>query len=119
MPFNDDKQFSTQLKMTLSIARLASLFVLLSDAVETPAWLKASFVDTGKDVGLDEGPSRFHPVATGRRELAIGPGRSVDTVFSVWKQDVPQPTKIVLGGVARPTPVTGFNMYGIAAVPLD
>lgn len=119
MPFNDDKQFSTRLKVTLFIARPATLFVFLSDAVEVPEWLKTEFIKTGEKIGLDEGPSRFHPARTGRRQLGVGTGKSVDTVFSIWKREVPRPAEVVLGGVSRPTPVTGFNMYGIAVVPLD
>ncbi|QDU91440.1 FecR protein [Pirellulimonas nuda] len=119
MPFNDDKQLRNRLEVTLYVAKPITLFVFLSDAVTIPQWLhEGGFVDTGDDIGLDEGPSRWHPTSTGRRHLATGEGKSVDTVFSIWKREVKVPSEVVLGGVERPTDIDGFNMYGIAATPL-
>jgi len=119
MPFNDDKQFTSRLEVTLHVARPASLYVFLSDAIDVPVWLKADFVDTGENIGLDEGPSRWFPAETGRRKLGAGTGQSVDTIFSIWKRDILDPSQVVVGGVDRPARLPGYNMYGIAAVPLD
>jgi len=119
MPFNDDKQFISRLEVTLFVDRPASLYVFLSDAVDAPDWLKADFVDTGEKIGLDEGPSRWYPADTGQRKLSAGTGMSVDTIFSIWKRDILDRLQVVLGGVDRPTRLRGYNMYGIAAVPLD
>jgi hypothetical protein len=111
MPFNDDK-FATDLQVTVTLLRPATLYVFLSDTVKPPAWLKKDFVDAGKKIGLDEGPNRFKP----NLELDVGAGRSIDTVFSIWKREIHAPTTITLGAVERPNSTDGFNMYGIAAV---
>lgn len=120
MPFNDDKHLSSRLELTLFVARPITLYVFLSDAVDTPDWLvQGDFVDTGKNIGLDEGPSRWHPASTGRRELAVGAGQSIDTIFSIWKRVITTPSEVVVSGVDRPDDVAGFNLYGIAAAPLE
>jgi ferric-dicitrate binding protein FerR (iron transport regulator) len=117
MPFNDDKSVS-DLEVTLLVARPVVLYIFLSDSVPIPKWLTADFVETGQQIGLDEAPSRYHPAASGRRKLDAGPGVSVDTTFSIWKREIRVPSSVVLGAVDRPTQLTGYNMYGIAAVPL-
>lgn len=93
--------------------------MFLSDSVGVPDWLETNFVDTGENIGLDEGPSLWHPPHTGRRALGTETGQSIDTVFSIWKRNILSPSQVVLGGVDRPSPATGYNMYGIAAVPLE
>lgn len=113
MPFNDDK-FAPTLELSVQLARPAMLYVLLSDSVPAPDWLQRDFVDTGFDVGLDEGKNRFIP----SRRTAKGPGRSIDTTFSIWSRRIEQASVVRLGGIERPADPPGFNMYGIAAAPL-
>lgn len=113
MTFNDDK-FVEGFQMSVEMSRPASLYVFMSDRVPVPDWLRADFVDTGLKVGLDEASSRFKP----RLTTAIGPGRSIDTTFSVWRRDVAEPSTVVLGGVAPAADRAGFNMYGLAAAAL-
>lgn len=118
MPFNDDK-FVKPLEISVELLRPATLYVFFSDTLDVPDWLRRDFVDTGLDIGLDESKNRFVP----RRKTATGPGESIDTVFSVWKRDVPEASTVTLGAIRRPPDQkelkVGFNMYGIAAAPLD
>lgn len=118
MPFNDDK-FVQPLEISVELLRPATLYVFFSDTLEVPDWLRNDFVDTGLDIGLDESSNRF----ARRRKTATGPGESVDTVFSIWKRDVREASTVTLGPIRRPPDQEqlkmGFNMYGIAAAPLD
>lgn len=113
MPFNDDK-FSEEIQVEVDIARPAILYVLFSDGLDPPKWLLDQFEDTNVDIGLDEGRHKRSPTSS----IGIGPGVSIDTIFSVWKREVAKPSTIVLGGIKRPENVQGYNMYGIAAKPL-
>lgn len=115
MPFNDDKFFA-DLNVVVDIVRPAMVYVLISNTVPVPEWLVEGFEDTGWSVGLDEGPFEWRPKQTTEK----GPGRSIETVFSVWQRVVPAPQTLTLGGVIKhPQIDEGFNMYGIVAVPLD
>lgn len=114
MPFNDDK-FLTNLEVSVELARPAVLYVLFDNNMASPEWLTRDFIDTGIDVGLDQGPNKWHP----ELETGWGGGESIDNVFSVWKREVHEPSTIVLGSVDSPAmKERGFNMYGIAAAPL-
>lgn len=114
MPYNDDK-FLVDLEVGVELARPAAIFVFLSDAMPVPDWLSRDFFDTGEKIGLDEGRNRHVP----SRRSGIGPGKSIDTIFSVWRRDVREASTVMLGAPVQPEDVAGFNMYGIAAVPLD
>ena len=113
MPYNDDK-FAVDLEVDVDLARPAAIFIFLSDSMPVPDWLRRDFLYTGEKIGLDEGRNRY--VRT--RTSGVGPGKSIDTVFSVWRRDVREASTITLGAPAQPEGVAGFNMYGIAAVPL-
>jgi ferric-dicitrate binding protein FerR (iron transport regulator) len=114
MTFNDDK-FVDGFAMTVDVVRPAALYVFLSDQVPVPEWLRVSFRETGLKIGLDSARSRYKP----RLTTGVGPGVSIDTTFSVWRRDVPEPGTVVLGGVAPAADREGFNMYGVAAAPLE
>lgn len=105
--FNDDKR-AGDLKTTVTLTRPAVLYVLFDDRYEPPIWLREAFRDTGFDVGLDEGPSPLIDLSVG-----VGPGVSIDQVFSVWKRVVEKPGCITLGPMGKK--VGGKAMYGIAA----
>lgn len=113
MPYNDDK-FLVDLEVDIELARPAAIFVFLSDAMPVPDWLRRDFFDTGEKIGLDEARNRHVP----SRRSGSGPGKSIDTVFSVWRRNVGEASTVTLGAPVQPEGVTGFNMYGIAAVPL-
>ncbi len=120
MTFNDDK-VRTDLRVRVTLAEPVRVFVLIDDRIPTPAWLQDAFVDSGQDIGLDEG---YDPRRSGSsRRTSAGPGNSIDRIFSVWQCDVPTPKEIILGPVTQvardehPRDV-GQCMYGIAAKPL-
>lgn len=113
MPYNDDK-FVERLEVCVDLGVPAVLYVFLSDDVPAPAWLTKDFVDTSVDIGLDETRTQYKP----KHSTEDGPGRSVDTVFSVWRREVPEATTVTLGPIQAQRGRDGFNMYGIAAAPL-
>jgi hypothetical protein len=114
MPFNDDK--TKNLKVTLTISRPAFVYVLFDDRGTPPDWLKTDFVDTGSDIGLDEGNGPA-PMQSREKTLGKGGANSVDYTFSIWKREVTEPGSIVLGN--RGGVRSGRAMYGIVVVPKD
>lgn len=117
MTFNDDK-ITTGIEIAVSVNQPATLYVLLDDRVAPPEWLKRDFVDTQWDVGSDDGWLEG-PIVTG-----MGPGESVDHVFSVWRRDVLNPSTVVLGALSQekqtvPATKIGHSMYGFVATPLQ
>jgi hypothetical protein len=113
MPFNDDK-FVPGLELNVRLLRPATLYVFLDNNMSVPSWLRNDFLDTGIDIGLDCAKTEWHR----DHSLGVGPGRSIDFTFSIWKRDVKQAGAVTLGGIEQPPAVRsqGFNMYGIAAV---
>lgn len=113
LPFNDDKRLP--LSITLSLARPATVYILFDDRGTRPTWLADKFVHTGDYVGMDEDGG---PPSHVRKEsqLGRGPAKSVDYVFSVWKQDVAVTGEIELG--SREGPKGARSMYGVVVVPL-
>ncbi len=112
MPFNDDK-FVRGLELNVRLLRPATLYVFLDNNMAVPDWLRKDFTDTGLDIGLDCSKTKWHK----DQSLGIGPGRSIDFPFSVWKREIKQAGTVRLGGLEPPEVRSeGFNMYGIAAV---
>jgi ferric-dicitrate binding protein FerR (iron transport regulator) len=112
MPFNEDK-FVGGLELKVRLLRPASLYVFLDNNMAVPKWLQEGFTDTGVDLGLDCSKTEWHR----DHSLGVGPGKSIDFRFSVWKRDVEEAGTVVLGGISPPAVRSqGFNMYGIAAV---
>lgn len=114
MPYNDDK-FVERLELSVELGMPAVLYVFMSDDVPAPAWLTRDFVDTGVDIGLDEARTRYKP----NHSTEFGSGRSIDTVFSVWRREIPDATTVTLGPIQTQRGRDGFNMYGIAAAQLS
>jgi len=117
MTFNDDK-ITTGIEIAVSVNQPATLYVLLDDRVAPPEWLERDFVDTQWDVGCDDGWLEG-PIVTG-----LGPGESVEHVFSVWRRDVLTPSTVVLGALSQeeqsaPATKIGHSMYGFVATPLQ
>ncbi|MCA9260387.1 MAG: FecR domain-containing protein, partial [Planctomycetales bacterium] len=73
----NDYRYKNDFELTVELAKPANLYVLFDDRVPSPTWLLSQFVDTGFDIGLDEGPyegmpSHVHPAT------ATGAGKSID-----------------------------------------
>lgn len=111
MCFNSDK-WKKNFEMTVDVAAPAELFVFFDDRVPVPQWLRQRFIQTEFKIGIDEG---YHDGKT-PYVTDIGPSRSIDQVYSVWKRVVPEPTQVHLGSL--PANILEVSMYGIAAVPL-
>ena len=111
MPFNDDK-FVRELEIKVRVLRPATLYVFLDNNMAVPNWLRKDFTDTGLDIGLDCAKTEWHR----DHSLDVGPGKSIDFRFSIWKREIKQPGTVTLGGLEPPEfRSQGFNMYGIAA----
>jgi len=118
--FNDDK-VTENLQLTVMFERPAMLYLLVDDRLQEPSWLSDQFEDTGDDVGMDE---RHHSLKS-VRELAVGPGESIDQVHSIWKRKVLHGETITIGpnGPLSPEATSmgtkaGLNMFGIVSVAL-
>jgi hypothetical protein len=117
MTFNDDK-VNAELRIAVTLARPGRLYVLVDNRVPQPGWLADGFVDTGWDIGIDEGYDDVPTVKT-----AVGPGRSIENTCSVWARDVPRPSTVMLGPLrdvavqSAPRAVEQL-MYGIVASEL-
>ncbi len=120
MTFNDDKVLG-DLQIAVEVTQPVAMYVLWDDRIEVPEWLSRDFVDMGWDIGLDEGYNDRVPDKS--RKTAIGPGKSVDFVFSIWKQEVRQASTVLLGPVQNvridevPREVSQ-SMYSIVVAPL-
>ncbi|HMP06678.1 MAG TPA: hypothetical protein PJ982_10040, partial [Lacipirellulaceae bacterium] len=106
------------LRITVTLARPARLYLFIDERAEAPRWLTEEFVKTGWVIGSDEGYDDVPEVTT-----AIGPGKSIENTFSVWARDVAQPSTVVLGALQEeqttsPPREVLRAMYGIAATPL-
>jgi hypothetical protein len=113
MTFMDDKR-AEWLEMTVTLNRAAELFVLWDDRCPPAPWLLDAFEDTRLDIGLDEGASNPKRASTVTER---GPGRSIDTRFSVWRRRSTEAGEVSLGSMGRKA--AGFAMYGVAAKPLE
>lgn len=109
----NDYRYIQDFHIVVELARPADVYVFFDDRVPTPSWLLERFVDTGVDIGLDEGPWEGIP----DHRTAVGPGNSIDNVFSVWRRRCERPEAVTLGSVGDSKEARA--MYGIAAVPLD
>lgn len=116
MPFNDDK-FVPGLELKVRLLKPATLYVFLDNNMAVPSWLRNDFMDTGIDIGLDCAKTEWHK----DHSLSMGPGRSIDFPFSIWKRDIKKAGIVTLGGIEQPPAVRsqGFNMYGIAAKAVE
>lgn len=110
--FNDDK-VNSKVEIHVTLERPAILYILLDERSPVPDWLRERFFNTGYEIGLDgSGYSRFGEYKT----RGVGPGRSIDDVFSVWRLDVPHAGTVKLGALDEGG--AAYNMYGIVALPM-
>jgi hypothetical protein len=112
-------------KMTIELSRPANLYVFTDNRIPPPTWLVEQFEDTGVDIGLDEGPW-LEDIPPEYRKFdvnttAVGAGKSIDNVFSVWRRRCTDGKPITLGdaGETGSEGGQGRAMYGVAATPLD
>ena len=126
----NDYRYMLEFEMKVELARPAMLYVFADNRVPVPAWLKASFDDTGVDIGLDEGPWRHQVMGENCKwdvnKTAVGGGNSIDNVFSVWRRRCPDGGTVSLGNAgewgADGVGVGGKGgraMYGVAVTPLE
>lgn len=118
--FNDDK-VSEDIVITVTLERPSSIYLLVDDRLQDTSWLEDQFVDTGDDIGVDEGPHIPNDI----RRLASGPGLSIDQVHSIWKCRENGVTAITIGPrgpvsieASRLGTKAKVNMFGIVAVAL-
>lgn len=109
----NDYRYIHDFQMEIELSQPANLYIFFDDRVPLPAWLLDQFEDTGVDIGLDEGPWEGIPDHVN----AIGPGKSIDNVFSIWKRTCEDTTPIILGPVGMS--LEARAMYGIATTKLD
>lgn len=109
----NDYRYLAELEIYVDLSRPAWLYVIYDDRSPVPAWLSEQFEDTGVKVGLDEGPWEGTP----NLSLGVGPGRSVDNAFTVWRRRCDKPGTVKLGAMVKGAEARA--MYGIAAAPLD
>src|SRR5690606_9650683 len=85
--------------------------------VPPPEWLRRDFENTGDRIALDAGPFYAHRYKKfANYGQGVGPGKSIDEIFTVWKCVIHSPGIVKLGPNAGVTWESG--MYGVAAAPL-
>lgn len=107
----NDFRYHIEQVIHVEIARDSTLYVLFDNRTPAPGWLKEQFVNTTQQVGLDEDAWLGNPTFS----VDVGPGVSIDNVFTVWSRpcsagDVMTLGSMGAGGEAR-------AMYGIVAIP--
>jgi hypothetical protein len=110
--FNDYRYLS-DLEIVVKLAYPANLYVFFDDRVPTPNWLPERFENTGVKIGLDEGPDEGIP----DHRTAVGPGNSIDNVFTVWRRRCKRGEVVKIGAMG--TRADARAMYGIAAKALE
>jgi hypothetical protein len=127
--FNEDPRKQDR-QILVALSRPAKLYIFFDDRVPVPAWLSANFRNTGDKIGEDSGPwgKKRH-----QNKVDLGPGNSIDNIFSVWERVVTKAQTVGLGptpgllessgppvaGAAGRQVMPGASMFGIAAVPWE
>jgi hypothetical protein len=109
----NDYRYMSDFEIVVKLARPANLYVFFDDRVPTPDWLPERFENTGVKIGLDEGPDEGIP----HHRTAVGPGNSIDNVFTVWRRRCERGDVVKIGAMG--TRADARAMYGIAAKALD
>lgn len=109
----NDYRYMSDFEMVVKLARPANLYVFFDDRVPTPDWLIERFENTGVKIGLDEGPDEGIP----DHRTAVGPGNSIDNVFTVWRRRCKGDEVVKIGAMG--TRADARAMYGVAAKALD
>jgi hypothetical protein len=117
--FNDDK-VNEDLRITVSLERPATLYLLVDDRFENTSWLAEHFEDTGDNIGLDEGIN----FPQDPRRVARRAGVSIDEIHSIWKSREVVDGTLSIGPFSVSSKASGrgtkakLNMFGIVAVAL-
>lgn len=115
--FNSDK-LKPSIVISLRLEQPANVYLLIDNRATIPDWVRNNFEDTGDDIGIDEG----HDKRSKHLTTDVGPGKSINSVCSVWKRTVYEPGVLELGALGEEEPEVDpwcSSMYGIAAAPLD
>jgi len=107
----NDYRYSGELVIHVEIARDATLFVLFDNRTPAPDWLKEQFTNTALQVGLDEDAWFGNPTFT----VDVGPGVSIDNVFTIWSRPCSAGDVMTLGSMGVGSEARA--MYGIVATP--
>ncbi|HOW73282.1 MAG TPA: hypothetical protein PKY77_22005 [Phycisphaerae bacterium] len=109
-------QVRQDLKISVTLSRPAKLYVFMDDRVAPPDWLRTGFVDTGDNIGRDNG--KMSPLS-GMKDYVrdLGAGNSIDHRHSIWMRVVDQAGVVDLGPIWGAVDETA--MYGIAAVAIE
>lgn len=137
--FNEDK-FEEDFELTLTLSNPVHLFVLYDKRLNPPDWLKRDFVKTQYLVGLDEGMTHdfferlyneYGLVGEDRKPsslphgekcfTAVGAGKSVDEIFTVWERKSIAIGDVVLGGLDLKKIKSRMDQcfYGIVVLPVE
>ena len=137
--FNEDK-WQNDYELNVTISKPAEFYVLVDIRSTVPDWLLRDFVATDMVVGLDEGilpveyESRYDSFGLTKPEdripdnlpsdhvCEIGPGKSIDRLFKVWKRNSTEPGEVRLGALGKMNEEESRRFqcfYGIVAVPLQ
>ncbi len=125
--FNDDKTRG-KIEITVELAQPADLYIFWDNRAAKPSWLLNEFSDTGLKIGLDEAPFRslrlgwtsIGGTVSGKSynlQPGVGPGDSIDVVYSIWHRKVSESGPVKLGPTLGEKYTKGA-MYGIAAVAI-
>ena len=109
----NDYRYMSDFEVVVKLACPANLYVFFDDRVPPPDWLLERFENTGVKIGLDEGPDEGVP----DHRTAVGPGNSIDNVFTVWRRRCERDEVVKIGAMG--TRADARAMYGIAAKALD
>jgi hypothetical protein len=110
----EDYRYTSDLEIYVELARPAWLYVFYDERCVVPKWLSDEFENTGLRMGLDEGPVENE---TPNLTLGVGPGKSIDVEFTVWRRRCEKAGIVKLGAI--PKGAEARAMYGIAATPLN
>lgn len=125
----NDVRYIKDYRLYITIDRPTSLYILADDRAKPPKWLTDQFVDTGDNVGMDEGPHFNNSGTVLQRDLpGKGPGVSIDHLHSVWVKDIDSPCTIECGAMLNVeqefSAENNYNqaaynhvLYGIVAAP--
>ena len=115
--FNHDK-LKSGLKVEVGLKGPCLLFVLWDARCKPLPWLTTRFTNTGRLIGMDEGPYRGEirgSIEFWDHPQEVGPGRSIDTPYQIWVRKIEASGTVVLGPLGNSELQTKKGMFGIAA----
>ena len=107
--YHADLSHQSGFQIEVEVSAPATVYVLLNEEEQPPAWLIRDYKRTDMLVGLDLGV-----VAESNDLLGVGPGESIGQVCHVWQRKEPAVGRIVVGGE-----MVGQSSYTIIVVPAE